>query len=210
MIERPASHYRDTLTDPEDFVGREELLTQIRREPRLLRVLLGGRRIGKSSLLRAIEWRLLRPDLGSPRRAFPVYIDLQRAEPRNLPHFRFMLVVELRQAIARWEQTQLRSGLDVAREAYAAFLRRVAEVKVGFDFLAKVEVKVATGNTGATDELSDDGFVTAMVETFKELNQWQFEGVCFLIDEAEYVIRQGWANNAWPYFRSLKSSNSSS
>lgn len=114
MTERPASHYRDTITDPDDFVGRDELLAQIRREPRLLRVLLGGRRIGKSSLLRAIEWRLLRPDLEQPRRAFPVHIDLQRLEPRNLSHFRFILVIELRQAIARWEQSRLRDALDIA------------------------------------------------------------------------------------------------
>lgn len=46
-----------------------------------------------------------------------------------------------------------------------------------------------------------------VLRTFEELQPWHFDGVCFLIDEAEYVIRQGWANNAWPYFRSLKSSN---
>ena len=36
------------------------------------------------------------------------------------------------------------------------------------------------------------------------MENWQFEGVCFLLDETEFVVRQKWANNAWSYFRGLK------
>ena len=203
MIDRPSDRYRTAITEPEHFVGRDDLLARIRRSPRLFRVLLGGRRIGKTSLLRAVEWRLLQPDLAAPRRAFPVYIDLQRSEPRSLPHFRFLLIARLRQAISRWEQSRFPSTGD-AIAAYQAFTRRVAEVKVGIDFLAKIEVKLAPNGSGMAEELSDDGFVKALVRTFAELAQWRFEGVCFLIDEAEYVIRHGWAGDAWPYLRSLK------
>jgi hypothetical protein len=205
MIERPSDQYRTAITDPDDFVGRAALLEQFRRSPRLFRVLLGGRRIGKTSLLRAVEWRLLQPDLAQPRRAFPVYVDLQRAEPRSLPHFRFLLIARLRQAITRWEQSNLPSAQD-AVGAYRTFLRHVAEVKVGVDFLAKIEVKLTPNAAGQADELSDDGFVRALVSTFEDLQQWRFEGVCFLIDEAEYIIRSNWADHAWSYFRSLKDS----
>jgi hypothetical protein len=36
------------------------------------------------------------------------------------------------------------------------------------------------------------------------LRKWQFEGVCFLPDEAEFIVSQAWANDAWSYFRGLK------
>lgn len=200
MTERPSDGYRNAITDPDEFVGRESLLERIRLDPRALRVLLGGRRIGKTSLLLAIEWRLLRPDFRQPLRAFPVYLNLQREQPRSLDHWRYLLVMRLRQAIARWEQVSLGDPLA----AYRAFQAHVAEVKVGLDFLVKLEVKLDPRGGGSQEELSNETFVTALVATIAELRRWQVEGICFLVDEADYIVRQTWSSDAWGYVRTLK------
>jgi hypothetical protein len=89
---------------------------------------------------------------------------------------------------------------------YRAFVARFAEVKIGFDLLARFEIKLIPPALGRDDELSDEGFVAALVRIFEELQQWRFEGVCFLLDEAEYIISRGWAEEAWPYLRALKDS----
>jgi hypothetical protein len=85
--ERPFDNYRTAITDPPQFFGRDEWLGEMRRAPFWVRVLLGGRRLGKTSALRAVEWSLL--DLGGPRanRPFPVFISLELEQPSDLPTF---------------------------------------------------------------------------------------------------------------------------
>jgi hypothetical protein len=52
--------------------------------------------------------------------------------------------------------------------------------------------------------LTRDEFRRAIINSCDDLQQWDFEGVCFLVDEAEFVVRQvDLANSAWGYFRSL-------
>lgn len=58
-IGRPFDSYRTAITDPDHFFGRGEFIARMRQSPFEVRVLLGGRRLGKTSLLRAVEWRLL-------------------------------------------------------------------------------------------------------------------------------------------------------
>jgi hypothetical protein len=61
LVERPFDNFRVAITDPLFFHGREDLIDSIKRSPFQVRIFLGGRRIGKTSLLRAIEWSLLEP-----------------------------------------------------------------------------------------------------------------------------------------------------
>ncbi|AFZ27712.1 hypothetical protein Cylst_5716 [Cylindrospermum stagnale PCC 7417] len=59
LEQRPFDNFRVAITDLPYFFGRNELLEKVKRSPFQVRILLGGRRIGKTSLLRAIEWNLL-------------------------------------------------------------------------------------------------------------------------------------------------------
>ena len=54
LKQRPFDNFRVTITDPPYFFGRNELLAAVQRSPFQVRILLGGRRIGKTSLLRAV------------------------------------------------------------------------------------------------------------------------------------------------------------
>lgn len=57
---RPFDNFRVAITDPNYFFGHENLLMAVQRSPFQVRILLGGRRIGKTSFLRAVEWNLLK------------------------------------------------------------------------------------------------------------------------------------------------------
>src|SRR5262249_173010 len=135
-----------------------------------------------------------------PLRAFPVFLNLQREQPRSLGHLRYLLILRLRQAVARWEQARFPEPL----QAYRAFLKYVADVKVAIDFMVKLEVRLNPQASPDEQTLGDEAFVLALVRTIEDLRTARFEGLCFLIDEAEYVISQPWSDDAWSYFRSLK------
>ena len=77
MMERPFDNFRVAITDPLYFIGRNKLLESVKESPFQIRFLLGGRRLGKTSALRALEWRLLDIKSIQPCRAFPVFINLQ-------------------------------------------------------------------------------------------------------------------------------------
>ncbi|MBW4473546.1 MAG: hypothetical protein KME45_24695 [Stenomitos rutilans HA7619-LM2] len=62
LEQRPFDNFRVTITDPPYFFGRNHLLAAVQRSPFQVRILLGGRRVGKTSLLRAVEWNLLKLD----------------------------------------------------------------------------------------------------------------------------------------------------
>ena len=106
LRERPFDNFKVAITDPVYFVGRDNLLEILRKSPFQVRVLLGGRRLGKTSTLRAIEWSMLDPNPYSnrPYRAFPVFISLQVEQPENLGHLRYILIARLREALERWKQ----------------------------------------------------------------------------------------------------------
>jgi hypothetical protein len=195
-IERPFDNYRLAITEAEHFFGRGELLEQVRQAPFQLRIILGGRRLGKTSFLRAVEWSLL--EKGS--RAFPVYLDLQGEQPESLDHFRYILIARLRDAIEKWRQTPP----DALREMYRRFLRQVTgtEVTIGW-------IKFKLANWDYERKLGNDNFRHLLVSTMEELREWdrqKFEGVCLILDEADFIARQDWADDAWSYLRSLKDS----
>ncbi len=204
MKERPFDNFKTAITDPSYFFGRSQLIETVRKSPFRVRILLGGRRIGKTSTLRALEWSLLDYHPGKPRRAFPVFISLQYEQPQDLDNLRYILVARLREAIERWQKVP--PTLLRLREKYREYRRQVAGANVTFNFLKTVSAKFDITNPDYERRLLRDDFRQALLSTIDELKKWdyEFEGVCFLLDEAEFVVRKDWADDAWSFFRGLK------
>ena len=168
----------------------------MRQTPFEVRFLLGGRRVGKTSTLRAVEWSLLAPLSGGPYRTFPVFISLEVEQPESLAHLRYLLHTRLQQAMDRWQKVRKAES----REVYERFLRQASgfEIAVG-----PIKLKLPTLRQHA-QQLPHDDFRRQLLRRIARLRQWQFEGVCFLLDEAEFIARQPWANAAWSYSAGLK------
>lgn len=198
---RLSSNFKTAITEPSHFFGRGTLLENVREDPFRVRVLLGGRRVGKTSTLRALEWTMLDCDSHQQVRAFPVFIDLKVEQPQDLDNFRYLLIVRLREALSQWRQ----SPGQIFRDKYREFLRRISPTEVIVDFPFNVKARVCLEDNNR--KLENDAFRKAFLQTIDELRKNQFEGVCFLIDEAEFVVSQSWANDAWSYFRGLKDSD---
>lgn len=198
-LDRPFDNYRTAITDPAEFFGREGWLGSMRRAPvRRVQILLGGRRFGKTSALRALEWSLLDRTTRPNDRPFPVFVDLASEQPKDFPNFLYILIDELRCAIERWRQSPWQ-GL---RRSYNGFLRQIAGAEVTLAFL-----KLTISNPIHDRSLAQNDFKDALLATINELLGEGFSGVCFLLDEAEFIVRQAWANDAWSYLRSLKDNN---
>lgn len=88
---RPFDNFKLAIAEPYHFFGHRDLLLAIKRSPFQVRILLGGRRLGKTSVLNAIKWSLLDCSDTEPCRAFPVLIDLQEVQPTSLDNFRYLL-----------------------------------------------------------------------------------------------------------------------
>jgi hypothetical protein len=101
----------------------------------------------------------------------------------------------LQRALDRWHQ----SPWEDIRKTYRAFLERVSQVEVTIRFL-----KVALRNPPSEPRLTLNDFRDALQRAIDELRKLDFHGVCFLLDEAEFIVRQSWANDCWAYFRGLK------
>jgi hypothetical protein len=196
MTERPFDEYRLAITDPLHFFGRRDLLDRIQQAPFHVRILLGGRRLGKTSVLRAVEWHLLDSNSGSTSRAFPVFVSLEVEQPQNLSNLRYILITRLREAIDRWRQVPW-TGLS---DTYRRFLRQVSDGQISLGFLLKLNIS----NPDRERQLIHDDFRQALLRTIDELGDLGFEGITFLLDEAEFIVRRDWANDAWSYLRGLK------
>jgi len=197
MPSRPFDNYRTAIDDPESFFGRASLLKYFREKPGWVHVLLGGQRIGKTSMLRALEWSMLelRPDRSNS--LFPVLVNLQAEQPQSADHFRYLLVARLRDALARYRRTAEEFSWADLRSAYRTFVGRFEEVKLEQSFL-KLKLKLPT------NALSPEDFRTAFQAGMDELQEARFQGVLFLLDEAEYVTSKDWANDAWSHIRGFK------
>ena len=195
---RPFDNFRVAITDPRYFFGRRELVQTIEAVPFQVRVLLGGRRFGKTSALHAIAWSLLDPEKYD--QAFPVYINLQLEQPRGVAHLRFLLIARLREAIDRWE----RVPRTVIRDMYQRFLAQVDSVEVGIKWVIDLKVKFRGSSPGPADELSHDEFRQAFLTSLEDIHKWHFQGICFMLNEAEFITQNQWADAAWSYFRGLK------
>ena len=199
LEERP--NFKLAIDDPAYFIGRSRLLKEIQQSPREIRILLGGRRIGKTSFLHAVQWSLLDPNSRDFSRVFPVLINLQVEQPQGIDNLRYLLIARLRESIEKWHNTP---GANL-REMYRSYLRQVVDGEIGVKFLELINVKVKVDNPDRERRLIHDDFRRAMLQTIDDLKKKQFNGVCFLFDRAEFIARQkDWASDAWSYFRGLK------
>ncbi|NET43190.1 hypothetical protein [Okeania sp. SIO2B3] len=78
------------ISDTRYFFGRNDILKAVERSPFSVRILLGGHRLGKTSLLNEIQHRFLTSS-NYDYRAFPVLFNLQQERPENLDHLRYLL-----------------------------------------------------------------------------------------------------------------------
>jgi hypothetical protein len=65
-------------------------------------------------------------------------------------------------------------------------------------------MKFNVSNHDYNKKLNHEDFRQALLKTINELQEWGFEGVCFLLDGSEFIVSQPWANDAWSYLRGLK------
>ncbi len=90
------------------------------------------------------------------------------------------------------------------RQMYREFLSQIKGTEVTLKFLTQLDIKFNLNNPDAEKRLNNDNFRLAFLKTIEELRKLNFQGVCFLIDGAEYIVRQTWATDAWSYLRGLK------
>ncbi len=99
LINRPFDDFRLPITDQDYFFGHQELIQSVINSPFQVRILLGGPRIGKTSILNAFRWNLLNADENSPVCALPVLFNLQEKQPKSLDNFRYLLIEQLNETI---------------------------------------------------------------------------------------------------------------
>ena len=195
--------FRLAIDDPEHFIGRSALLDEIRQDPYKARIFLGGSRAGKTSLLNAIEWICLEKDCDLFNRAFPVLIDLQLEQPSSLDNLRYVMISKLTRAVEEWRRIPSSS----IRESYRAYRRQLIEGTVAIKFPG-FEASLKVDNPDRERRLLKDDFKRLFIEKLSELREKQFNGICFLLDGAEFITRQqSWAGDACSYFRALKDSD---
>ena len=112
LSSRPFGNFRQAITDLSHYFGRDELLAKVERSPAQVYILLGGRRIGKTSTLYALKERLLQP-LGSQAHVLPVLIDLRREQPASLEHLLERLLLRLQEAIVQYDLIFIATKMDV-------------------------------------------------------------------------------------------------
>ena len=94
--------------------------------------------------------------------------------------------------------------LTEMRQMYREFLSQIKSSEVTFSFLKQLGIKFNIDNHAHERRLNNDSFRVAFLNTTEELRKLNFQGVCFLIDGAEFIVRQNWATDAWAYLRGLK------
>ncbi|NES84465.1 MAG: TrmB family transcriptional regulator [Moorea sp. SIO2B7] len=174
------------------------MISAVKRSPFQVRILLGGRRCGKTSVLNAIRNIFLDKNQDSYL-AFPVLFNLQQERPENLDHLRYLLIARFQEA---WQE--YRTGSESSwRKSYRRFLRQIpgGSVEIG---LPKIGLSLDLANPDHERRLINEDFRQDLLKLIKQLQKHHFEGVCFLLDGSEYLVSQDWANDAWSYFRALK------
>ncbi|MEO0373168.1 MAG: ATP-binding protein [Cyanobacteria bacterium P01_A01_bin.17] len=194
---KPFSNYRLPIIHPDSFFGRRNIVATVQRSPFSIRILLGGRRIGKSSVLHAIRWYLLSPEENSRLRAFPVFINLQQEQPSSLDNLRYLFIARLREAI---DSTKPKGSFwKELQQNRDRWMRQIPEG--GIDLFG-LTLKVS--NPATNRSLIHEDFQQDLIEIIQALQKQNWTGVCFLLDGADFIVNQDWANNAWGYLRALK------
>lgn len=205
--DRPFEAFRTAITDPAYFQGRQYLLQAVQRSPFRVRIFLGGRRSGKTSILNALHWTLLQAPLEQPNRALPVFFDFQQEQPTTLDRLRYLLLRRLQEALDTQSQSQPHTSLwstcgslirNTVLKPTQGLRRRVSGIQVGGGVIG-VEL-----DSSLDQSLSHEQFRQRLLQQLQQAQKYQFTGICFLLDNAEYVVQQNWSNDAWSYFRALK------
>lgn len=190
--------FRIAITDPNYFVGRSDLVAKLNHSPFEVHILLGGNRLGKTSTLRAIEWTLLSSESPTASRAFPVYINLHKDQPKDSDNFRYILISRLRESLVKWQ----RAPWEGIRKTYLKFLSEIVEADANLGFL-----KVKVLNPTHARQFDQKYFEEELKHAISDVDRHGFNGICFLLDEAEFIVRSNWGNDACSYFRALKDSD---
>lgn len=190
--------FRLPIDDDRYFFGRSNLLSEINRSPFRVRILLGGRRLGKTSILNAVKRTLL--GVGKDdRQAFPVLFNLQQERPKSLEQFRYLLIARLQEAFAEYYTGNQANW----RKTYRRFLRQIPGGSIDLG-LPKFGLKLNVTNPDCDRTLIHEDFRQDLLKIIQQLQQKQFNGVCFILDGSEFIVSQDWANDAWSYLRALK------
>jgi len=182
-MSRNPYNFNDPVRDPKMFYGRGALLREIvdnfcAPNPHSY-TLVGGRRFGKTSLLRAIERRLLaRLADGEEPRVTPLYIDLNYEMIKSRGAF-FACVIRRLRAI-------MRSALP--------------QVPLDGEYLDQLQSQMQTENTVLP--LFERAFVYMRSAAFPEVGALQ---VVLLIDESERILQHTWAPELHSNLRALLS-----
>lgn len=189
------------ITDTRYLFGQNDILAAIERSPFSVRILLGGRRLGKTSLLNGIKHRFLM-STNSDYRAFPVLLNLQQERPENLDHLRYLMIARLQEAFTEYKEGRLSNW----RKSYRRLLRQIPEGAINVGLPKKVGISLKVTNPDSERRLINDDFRQDLLRIMKSLQKRKrnFVGVCYLIDGAEFIVNQEWANDAWSYLRALK------
>lgn len=187
------------IADTRYFFGRNDILAAIERSPFSVRILLGGRRLGKTSLLNAIQNRFLTSS-NSDYRAFPVLFNLQQERPENLDHLRYLMIARLQEAVAEYQEGTLSNW----RKSYRRLLRQIPGGAINVGLPKKVGISLKVTNPDYERRLINEDFRQDLLRILKSLQKKNFAGICYLIDGAEFIVSQEWANDAWSYLRALK------
>jgi len=189
MNERPFDNFRLAIADPRYFFGREKILSAVTRSPFQVRILLGGRRMGKTSTLNAVTWTLL-----NTSNAFPVFFNFQQDQPKSLDNFRYLLINKLQEAIASYKGQN--RGF---RQKYLRFLRQISGGEI-----SGIKAKLNVTNPHRERSLVNEDFREDLLKLIEQLQKRKMNGICFIIDGAEFIVKQDWANDCWSYLRALK------
>lgn len=196
-MDYPFGDFKLGISNLDYFFGRKDIISEVLHSPFKVRVLLGGRHLGKTSVLNAIRWRLLDVDQQSRNRALPVLFNFQREQPKSLENFLYLLIDRLKETIQNPKEEN-GFGFDV-RQSYRRFLRQISNAGVNL-----FGIKLNVSNPDGEQKLSNSDFRQDLKSIFAKLQNHNCQGVCFLFDGTEYLVKQDWANDACSYFRSLK------
>ena len=197
LAERPFDNFRSSITEPDYFFGRTVLLYKIQQYPLQVRILLGGRRTGKTSLLNAIRWQLLASGQRSdnPYKVFPVLINLNQEQPQSLANLRHLIALRSREAINEVQNQRLAT----CKSSYRRLLQQISGAGVSL-----FGISLNFSNPNISRELTHEEFRQELLQVMRILKKQNLSGLCLLFDGADFIVKQDWSNDAWSYFRGLK------
>lgn len=179
--------YYNLPTSPEDFVGRWTLVDTIVHDVCRTRpdswAIIGGRRFGKSSVLKVIESKLLeRLAMWKPneRYVFPMRVDLKKCETKSECHIYACILHELHRALGALHK--LPFPLPATR------LSRWANT-------CQESIRFPNGENSFTNILED------LVQQFA--NCHILFRLVFLLDEVESVIEFAWPSTFFNQLRAM-------